>query len=179
MSPGAIDRLRQRDGASRRGDAATLSSRVAFDQRRQLEAGAGHGGRQAFDHLIRVRHHFDVGPAGESHQAIEFDLTDQVVGQQDVGDARVNHDLRLAELLAIDAFGAELDLKMGEFRDLVGLDVRAKAQPLTVEIGLTAPEIVLHCVEIDHRARRIQVLDKHFVPPSIEPARAASHSQRD
>jgi hypothetical protein len=51
---------------------------------------------------------------------------------------------------------------MGEFGDLVGLDVRAKAQAMTVEIGLAAPEIVLHRVEIDHRARRIQVLDKHF-----------------
>ena len=51
---------------------------------------------------------------------------------------------------------------MGEFRNLVGLDVRAKAKPMTVEIGLTAPEIVLHHVEIDHRARRIQVLDKQL-----------------
>src|SRR5271163_3015748 len=58
---------------------------------------------------------------------------------------------------------------MGEFRDLVGLDVRAKAYAMTVKIGLTAPEIVLHHVEIDHRAGRIQVLDKQLPYSSSMP----------
>jgi hypothetical protein len=51
---------------------------------------------------------------------------------------------------------------VGEFRDLVGFDVGAKAQAMTVEIGLAAPEIVLHRVEVNHRAWRIQVLDKQL-----------------
>ena len=59
----------------------------------------------------------------------------------------------------------------------MGLDVRAKAQAVTVEIGLTAPEIVLHHVEIDHRAGRIQVLDKQL-SYSFDRERRA-HSQRD
>ena len=93
--------------------------------------------RQAFDRFLRVRDDLDVRAAGESHEAVELGLTDKVVGQQDVGDSRVNHDLRLAELLTIDAFRAKFDLQVGEFGDLVGLDVRAKAQAMTVEIGLT------------------------------------------
>jgi hypothetical protein len=85
-----------------------------------------------------------------------------LASQADVGDPRVNHDLRLTELLTIDAVRAELDLQMCEFGDLVGLDVRAKAQPVTAEIGLTPPEVVRHRVEIDDRAWRIQVLDKQL-----------------
>jgi hypothetical protein len=53
----------------------------------------------------------------------------------------------------------------------VGLDVRAKAKPITVEISLTAPEIILHHVEIDHGAWRIQVLDKQL-SYSFEAAKA-------
>ena len=156
----AIDRLREREGVCGRGHAATLRARIAFDQHRQLKPGARHGGRQALDRFLRIRHDLDVGPAGERHKAVELGLADQVVGQEDVGDAGVDHDLGFAELLAIDALRAELDLQMGEFGDLVGLDMRAKAQAVTVEIGLAAPEIVLHHVEVDHRARRVQVLDK-------------------
>ena len=65
---------------------------------------------------------------------------------------------------------------MGEFRNLVGLDVRAKAEPVSVEISLTAPEVVLHHVEIHHRAGRIQVLYKQFFY-SFDAARA--RFQRD
>ncbi len=92
----------------------------------------------------------------------------------------VDHDLGLAELLAIDALRAELDLQVGEFRNLMGLDMRAKAKPMTVEIGLTAPEIVLHHVEIDHRAGRIQVLDKQlsYSFEAAEPARVLSATGR-
>ena len=103
FEPGrAIDRLRQRDGVGRRSDAATLRAGIAFDQHRQLKASAGHGGRQAFDRFLRIRHDLHVGPTGERHEAVELGLADEVVGQQDVGDAGVDHDLRLAELLAID-----------------------------------------------------------------------------
>ena len=158
----AIDRLRQRGGFRRGCDPAALRSRVALDQHRQLKAGAGRGGGQAFDHFTRVRDNLDVGATGESNKAIELGLTDDVIGQQDVGDPRVRHDLRLAKLLTVDTLRAELDLQMGELGDLVGLDVRAKAQSVTIKIGLTPPEIVLHHVEIDHRARRIQVLGKHL-----------------
>ena len=93
-----------------------------------VEPGARYGGRQPFDDLARVGHDLDVGAAGERHQAIELGLADRIVGQQDVADAGVDHHFRFAQLLAIDALGAEPDLQMGEFGDLVGLDVRPKAQ---------------------------------------------------
>ena len=102
--------MRQRDDVGRRRDAAALSARVAFDQHRQLEPSAGHGGRQAFDHILRVRHDLHIGPTGEGHEAVELGLADKIVGQQNIGDASIDHDLGLAELLAIDALGAELDL---------------------------------------------------------------------
>ena len=130
LSPGAaIDRLRQRDGVGRRCDAATLRAGIAFDQHRQLEPSAGHGGDRPSITSFEVRHDFDVGPTGERNEAIKLRLTDEIVGQQDVGDARVDHDLGLAKLLAIHALRAELDLQMREFRNLVRLDVRAKAKP--------------------------------------------------
>ena len=75
-------------------------------------------------------------------------------------------------------FRPKLDLQMGEFGNLVGLDVRAKAQPVTVEISLAAPEIVLHHVEIDHRAGRIQVLHKQLLTPSTPRARVFSATGR-
>ena len=173
----AINRLRERDSVGGRCYAATLGARIALDQDRERKTGPGRGGRQAFDRFTRVRDNLDVCATGECNKAIELGLTDDVIGQQDVGDPRVRHDLRLAQLLAIDAFRAELDLQVGEFRNLVGLDVGAKAQPMTVEIGLTAPEIVLHHVEIDHRAWRIQVLNKQLFY-SFEAARILSGTDR-
>ena len=99
---------------------------------------------------------------GERHEAVELRLADEVVGQQNVGNAGVRHHLGLAELLAIHALCPEPDLNMGEFGNLVGLDVRAQAQPVPVEIGLATPEVVLHHVEVDDRAGRVEVLQKHL-----------------
>jgi hypothetical protein len=56
--------------------------------------------------------------------------------------------------------------------------MRAKAQSVTVEIGLAPPKIILHRIEIDHRARRIQVLDEHLRFSFDRFARAA-RLQRD
>ena len=120
-----------------------------------------------------------VGTTGERYEAVELRLTDEVVGQQNVGDSSVNHDLGFPKLLTINAPRAELDLQMGEFRNLVGLNMRAKAQSMTVEIGLTPPKIVLHHVEIDHRARRIQALDKQLFLLLQDRGSARTHSQRD
>ena len=89
FEPGrAINSLRQRGGVGRRGDAATLRAGIAFDQHRQLKPSAGHGGRQAFDHVLRVRYDLHVGPTGERHEAVKLGLTDEVVGQQNVGNAQ-------------------------------------------------------------------------------------------
>ena len=138
-------------------------ARIALDQHQQLKPSAGHCARQTFHCFLRVRDDLEIGPSSQRDQTVELGLTDEVVGQEDVGDAGVDHDLRFAELLTIDAFRAELDLELSKFRDLVSLDMWAKVQSMTVEVGLTAPEIVLHRVEIDHRARRVQVLNKHLV----------------
>jgi hypothetical protein len=61
----------------------------------------------------------------------------------------------------------------------VGFDVGAKAQAMTVEIGLAAAEIVLHRVEINHRAWRIQVLDKQLFLLLRGRESAGAHVQRD
>ena len=109
-----------------------------------------------------VRDDLDVCAASQRRQPVEFRLADEIVGHEDIRDAGVGHHLGLAELLAIDPFSAEPDLQMRELGDLVGLDVGPQAQSVAVEVALTAAEIVLHDVEIDDRAWRVEVLDQHL-----------------
>ena len=54
-----------------------------------------------------------------------FCVAQEIVADQDVVDAAVDHHLGLAELLAGDALGAGGGLHLGEHRALVRLDVRA------------------------------------------------------
>ena len=101
----------------------------------------------------------EAGAAGQGHQAGELGAAQQVEGQEDVAEAGIGHDLGLAQLLAGDADGAELDLAAGELRDLVGLDVRAELQPVRVGISLRAAEIGLDPVEVDEHGRGVEVVD--------------------
>ena len=65
---------------------------------------------------------------GKVHQPAGLGRADDVEGdQQVVGDAGIDEDLGLAELLAGEARRARLDLHLADRRDLVRLDVRAVA----------------------------------------------------
>ncbi len=162
-SGGSVDRLRESEGLGRCGCAATQRAGIALDQNRQREAGAGHRGGKPLNRLARIRHHLDVGAMSERHEAVELNLAYEVVSKQNVGNSGVRHHLDLAEFLAIHALRAEPDLEMGELGDLVSLDVRTQAEAVPVEVGLAAPEVVLHHVEVNDRAGRVEVLHKHWM----------------
>ena len=90
---------------------------------------------------------------------VELGRAEQVVGQQDVVDAVVRHDLGLAQLLAGDADRAQRHLAVREFGDLVRLDVRAQPQAVLVGIGLGPAEVGLDAVEVDQDGGRVEIVD--------------------
>ncbi len=72
----------------------------------------------------------------EREQARELGLTENIVGKENVGEARVRHHLRLAELLAGDANGSGLPLHLGKEWKFVRLDMRAQLDPMRIGMRL-------------------------------------------
>ena len=101
----------------------------------------------------------EAGAAGQRDQAGELGAAQQIEGQEDVVQAGIGHDLGLAQLLAGDADGTQLDLAAGELRQLVGLDVGTELQPVRVGIILRAAEVGLDPVEVDEHGRGVEVVD--------------------
>src|SRR4029453_3500445 len=89
----------------------------------------------------------------------------------DVGrDAVIREHLDLADLLADDPARAARDLQPSDRGDLVRLDVRAIPDAVPVQVGLHAPDVVFHDVEVDRDDRGVELLDPHASPPGCEAA---------
>ena len=142
-------------------DTGALVAAVEFHQHADLARGClrrpGHGVERqrivdgdAHPHTARQR-----------REAKRLGGTEQRIGDQDVVQPGIGHDLGLAELLAGDAAGAEFHLPVREGRHLVRLDMRTQAQAVAIAIGLHLSEVMLHAIEIDDGNRGIQILDAH------------------
>ena len=89
-------------------------------------------------------------------QALDLDRADDLVGDQDVGDAAGRHHLGLAELGAGDAHGPGLDQPMGQRRDLHPLGVRAPVDGVVAEGLRHLGGVRFHDVEVDQQRRRVE-----------------------
>ena len=101
---------------------------VALDHRADAEICRRQRRRHALGGLATVEHQGQPRAARQRRQPLQLLSADDVVGDEDVVDAGVGHHLGLAELLAGDADGTELDLSARELRDLVRLDVRPEGE---------------------------------------------------
>ena len=103
-------------------------------------------------------------------------LADEREREQDVLEARVGHDLGLAELLAGDPDRSGLELEPGELGQLVGLDVRPQRDPVLVAVRLHPGDVPLDRVEVGGQHRRLEVGELHQPLACVEraPSRRAA-----
>ena len=101
---------------------------VDLDQHVERRARGRRRGREFGDAAGVVGEHADRRPARQRGQPLQLAGADDLVGDQDVADARVDEDFGLGDLLAADADRVALDLRLRDLRALVRLGVRAQRQ---------------------------------------------------
>ncbi|MNT42913.1 hypothetical protein D3C72_1793530 [compost metagenome] len=114
----------------------------------------------------------------------QFGSAQDVVGQEDLGDVGIGEDLGLAQLLHGDAHGTQVHGPLGEAGQLVGLDVRAQLETMTIRIVLRPPEVGLDAVDIDQNGGCIEFQNAGHFPlrtsstkrrlPAVRPASTGS-----
>jgi hypothetical protein len=138
---------------------AAAHAGVAFDQHFQPVSGIGECRCKPGQRLGAVGSNGKCYPAVQGQQPLELCSPENIVGQKNIGEPGLGHHLRLADLLAGDAYGARLDLLPGEIGQLMRLDVGAKVQPVPVGIGLGAGDVGVGPVDVDEDGRRFDVVD--------------------
>ena len=120
------------DGGGR--DAAAVVADVDLHKYARADF-VGLGGLVEVGEILRVidRDH-DVATGGQRHEALDFAAADDFVGNENVLDAGVGHDLGLSDLGAGDPLCAGCELEVGDGRGFVRLSVR--------------PEVFVHCAEV-------------------------------
>ena len=169
-----LDEPRQLDRLLGGLDAGALAARVALDDDAERAPGDLGRLRQTGDGRRVVGGDDDLRALQQPAQAAHLLLAQQIVADEDVVDAAVDHHLGLAQLLAGDALGAGRDLHLGEHGALVRLDVRPVGDAGLVAQLLHAGDVGLDPVEIDHHRRRaelardlgLEAVDAHRRVPS-------------
>ena len=123
-------------------NAAAPRAGVAFHHHMQRCRTVREGGGEAVHRRLAVG---DDGKAGDAHgkrlQPRKLGLAQDVEGDENVVDAGIGHDFGFADLLAGDAARAGLDLRLGEARQLVRLDMRPALEAEPVAMGLEAGDV--------------------------------------
>jgi len=137
-------------------NATTIGAGVAFDEDSKRLVLAGEIARKPVDDGLAVGDDGKRDAAIEPLQPCHLGLAENVVGDQHILDpvAALDHCFGFGHLLAGDANGAGLKLKLGHLRQLVRLDVRAHANAMFIGIGLEALDIALGNFEVDENGRR-------------------------
>lgn len=111
----------------------------------------------------------DVRIDGDGHggaftqfgEAFDFDGTDDIIGDEDVGNACFNHDFGLAYFLADNANGSLSELHFGDFRDFVRFGVYAQRNVEFVARLLRFPNIFFEDIEVDGERGCVEVVYGH------------------
>ena len=151
----------QRDGGLAGRDAAAGVADVDLDQHAEAHPGRARRRREVVDVPRIVDAHEDLGPARQRDEPLDLPPVDDLVRDEDVPDAPVDHRLGLAHLLAAAADRAPRDLVERDGRALVGLGVAAEAHRGAAERGRHQVQVVLVGVEVDHERRRVDLGDRH------------------
>ena len=110
----------------------------------------GLGGLVEVGEILRVidRDH-NVATSCQRHEALDLAATDDFVGNENVLDAGVGHDLGLPDLGAGDPLRAGRELEVGNGRGFVRLGVWSEVFTCHAEVLGEQVNIVFECVEID------------------------------
>ena len=150
----------QIEGGRGRLHAGATESRVALDEKPDVDAVARASDAELARHHLVVEHHREPrSPPAQGHQAIRLGLAQDVEGEQDVvGHARVHEDLDLSDLLARDAHGSRLHLQLSDGGNLVRLDVRTIPDAVLGEVRLHPSDVVFHDVETNGHSGGVELL---------------------
>ena len=120
------DALGQAQTVLPRLDAATVHPHVHFEEHPELQA-FGHGGGRKVGGVVGIvdgDHH--VGIPGQVHQSRDFLGANDLIGDEQVADSRLGHNLGFSQLGAGDADGARPKLHPGDSRAFVRFAVGAE-----------------------------------------------------
>ena len=154
---GAIgDLARERNNRCARLDARAVHADVDLDRHAQPLVGSREGRIELREILDAVGTDDRVGAIGQIDQPADLDRPHDLVGDQDIADARGGHHLGFAQLRASDAGRAGSDLHVCDLRRLVRLGMRPPRDAVRAARGDDACDVRFHDVEIDQQRRRIQ-----------------------
>ena len=141
--------------------AATPVAAVDLDQHLQAHARAGGGGIELVDVLGVVGADSDLGFTRQPSQLVLLAAPDDLVGDQDVGDATAHHHFGFGHLLATDADRAERHLLQRDQGRLVRLAVRAQTHRIGAGFLGHALQVALERIEIEDKSRRVDFGEGH------------------
>ena len=141
--------------------AAAIASGVAFDE--DVDGGV------VFFCTIGQSARGDFRIDGNGHgcafaqfgEAFDFDGSDDIIGDEDVGDAGFNHDFGFAHFLADDANGPRSELHFGDFGDFMRFGVYAQGNVPFVARFLRFSNIFFEDIEVDGERGRVEVVYGH------------------
>ena len=167
LQPGKFEMRRLGDVAGEaqrrlaRLDPAAVAAHVDLDIDRQGDAGLAGSRLQRGDLPRIVGADPDPRQMGEGGQPAQFLPADDLVGDEHVPDAALDHRLGLADLLNAHADRAERDLLQGDDRAFVGLGVRPHPDTAAGDPLRQAAQIALEGVEIDDQRRGVDLVEGH------------------
>jgi hypothetical protein len=108
-------------------------------------------------HLDRVERQADAGALQQRGEPLELRVADDRIGQEDVVEAGIGHDLRLPELRDGDAGRARRHLHGCDLGALVRLRVRPETNTAVACDRGHLLEVPFERLEMDHERRRVQL----------------------
>ena len=148
-------RGRELGDAQRLRDAGAPEAGIAIDEDAELAPGRLRGRRETGQQGRVVEADPNRRAAEERCEPFELSRADEVVRDEDVVEAGVDHRLGLAQLLAGQSHRTELELPAGDLDRPVRLDVRSVREPQPVAFGLPAAKVPLEAIDVDHGGRGV------------------------
>ncbi len=153
----AGDRLRQPHRRLAGSDAAAAATDIDLDEHIEHDVVAGGGLGGLADAVEMIDAEPDTGLARELRQPVELGGARDLVADEHVGDAALDQDFGLGDLLDALADRAMGDLAQRDLRALVGLGVGPQPDAMSLRIGRHGDEVALEGVEIEDEGRRVDL----------------------
>ena len=155
-----VDSLGQANRGVARRHAAAVHADFDLDQDADLAAETFRCGAEVRHVAGVIDAHRHPGVPRQGRQARQLAPADHLVADQHVAHAALDHDLRLADLLAAHADRAVGYLVEGDHRRLVGLGVGPEANRGAAQAIGHARQVALVGRQIDDQRRRIDLADR-------------------
>ncbi|MND82560.1 hypothetical protein D3C80_743960 [compost metagenome] len=95
----------------------------------------------------------------KSIEPVELFLTQNIIGQENIDNSRICHNLSLAKLLAGNPHSTRFKLTARKERQFMRFDVRAKLYANRIGMSLRFLDVGLNTININQNSRRIDFVD--------------------